>query len=75
MTGIVYCPVSGKRSYATYHEALRALRHIQSSPHRHRKHAGVYLCELGCGAHHITENLDQRKRQKRRAAKAKAERA
>lgn len=68
---IKYCPISGKRSYATHNEADRVLREIQSHPHRRRKHAGVYPCELGCGAFHITANKDERKRRKRAELRAK----
>ena len=68
---ILYCPIGGKVSYVTRNDADKALKAIQSSPRRRRKHSGVYLCELGCGHYHITENLDERGRIIRQRVRAK----
>lgn len=50
-----YCPVSGKQSYPTRHQAERVLKHVQSRPGHKRMGAGVYRCE-SCGDWHLSQS-------------------
>jgi hypothetical protein len=74
MTGIVYCPVSGKRSYNTRNEAARVLEAIQRRPGHKRVGAGVYQCaEEGCnGAWHLSQSIGLVQHRKRADARRKA---
>ena len=73
MTEIAYCPVSGKRSYDTRHEAARVLEIVQHRPGHKRKGAGVYRCELdGCTAWHLSQSTGYIQHRKRADARRKA---
>lgn len=69
----IFCPISGKQSYATRAEADRVLKIVQHRPGHKRVGAGVYRCNLGdCTAWHLSQshNLVQhmRKAEMRRKA-------
>lgn len=73
MTGIVYCPVSGKRSYDTRAEAQHVMDIIQRRPGHKRVGAGVYKCELeGCHAWHLSQSQGLVQHRKRADARRKA---
>lgn len=45
-----YCPSSGKESFRTRDDALRALRNMKS---KHKAAGSVYKCGV-CGGFHVT---------------------
>ena len=57
-----YCPVSGKQSYPTRHQAERVLKHVQSRPGHKRMGAGVYRCQSQGFVQHMRKQEQRRRK-------------